>query len=112
MKRFLLVSTSVAAFIAAPLVAQQNRAPAAPAASDEIEILPVHGSIYMIAGAGGNITGSAGEGGGGGGGNRPGGETRAGGGGGGGGCGGGRGGKERRGFPPGGGKTGGRRRKP
>lgn len=36
----------------------QNRAAAA---ADDIEILPVHGSIYMLAGAGGNITVSAGK---------------------------------------------------
>jgi cyclase len=33
----------------------------APATADDLEILPVHGSIYMLAGAGGNITVSAGK---------------------------------------------------
>ena len=49
----------LAALAVAPLVAQQNRA--VPPNADELEILPVHGSIYMIAGAGANITVSAGK---------------------------------------------------
>ena len=45
--------------------AQQNRMPSAPpsannANSGEIGVLPVHGSVYMLVGAGGNITASVG----------------------------------------------------
>ena len=56
MKKIFLACVGLAALVGAPLIAQQNRA-----ASDELEILPVHGSIYMIAGAGGNVTVSAGK---------------------------------------------------
>src|SRR6267143_5045285 len=56
MKKIFLACVGLAALVGAPLIAQQNRA-----ASDELEILPVHGSIYMIAGAGGNIAVSAGK---------------------------------------------------
>src|SRR2546426_11670065 len=56
MKKIFFACVGLAALVAAPLIAQQNRA-----ASDDLEILPVHGSIYMIAGAGGNITVSAGK---------------------------------------------------
>jgi cyclase len=58
MKSILTGCAGVVALIAVPLVAQQQRS-AAP--SDDIEILPVHGSIYMLAGAGGNVTVSAGK---------------------------------------------------
>src|SRR6266852_103741 len=43
--------------------AQQNRAPAAAPANNagaEIAVLPVRGSVYMLVGAGGNITASIG----------------------------------------------------
>jgi glyoxylase-like metal-dependent hydrolase (beta-lactamase superfamily II) len=46
-----------AGVLAIPLFAQQPQRPAA----QDVEILPVHGSIYMIAGAGGNITASVGK---------------------------------------------------
>jgi len=59
MKKIMFACAAVAALLAMPLVAQQNRA--APANTDDLEILPVHGSIYMISGAGGNITVSAGK---------------------------------------------------
>jgi cyclase len=47
-----------AALVVAPLLGQANRP--APSA-DDIEILPVHGSVYMLAGAGGSITASVGK---------------------------------------------------
>jgi glyoxylase-like metal-dependent hydrolase (beta-lactamase superfamily II) len=56
MKKIVLVCGGLAMFVIVPLVAQQNRAPA-----DDLEILAVHGSIYMLAGAGANITVSAGK---------------------------------------------------
>ena len=56
MKRILFAGFGVAALIVARPLAQQNRAP-----SDDLEIVPVHGSIYMLAGAGANITVSAGK---------------------------------------------------
>jgi cyclase len=56
MKKILLAAAAVAGFVAPVGRAQQGR-PAAP----EIEILPVRGSVYMIAGAGGNILVSVGK---------------------------------------------------
>ena len=61
MRKFLLAFAVVAPLAAAPMIAQQNRAAATAAPADDIEILHVHGSIYMLAGAGGNITVSAGR---------------------------------------------------
>src|SRR3989475_3445266 len=55
MKKFLF-ALICAGVLASHGLAQQSR----PAAQD-VEILPVHGSIYMIAGAGGNITASVGK---------------------------------------------------
>src|SRR5947199_1213695 len=52
----ILIASTCAGVLAMPLLAQQSR----PAAQDG-EILPVHGGIYMIAGAGGNITASVGK---------------------------------------------------
>ncbi len=51
-------AASVGAPAAAVVPARQH---VAPRSADEIEILPVHGSIYMLAGAGANITVSAGK---------------------------------------------------
>jgi len=59
MNKILLACAALAACFAARLIADQSRA--APASGDDLEILPVHGSIYMIAGAGGNIAVSAGK---------------------------------------------------
>jgi len=61
MRTILLACAAIAPLAAAPMIAQQNRAAAKVAPADDIEILHVHGSIYMIAGAGGNITVSAGK---------------------------------------------------
>jgi cyclase len=61
MRTILLACAAIAPLAAAPMIAQQNRAAANVAPADDIEILHVHGSIYMLAGAGGNITVSAGK---------------------------------------------------
>jgi cyclase len=61
MRKILLTCAAIAPLAAAPMIAQQNRAGANVAPADDIEILHVHGSIYMLAGAGGNITVSAGK---------------------------------------------------
>ena len=61
MRTILLACAAIAPLAAAPMIAQQNRAAAKVAPADDIEILHVHGSIYMLAGAGGNITVSAGK---------------------------------------------------
>jgi cyclase len=50
-----------AAVLGAALAAPAGRAQAPRPSGPEIEILPVHGVIYMIAGAGGNITASVGK---------------------------------------------------
>src|SRR2546423_9174433 len=55
MKR-VLIALACAGVLTSHILAQQSR----PAAQD-VEILPVHGSVYMIAGAGGNITASVGK---------------------------------------------------
>src|SRR2546421_464397 len=55
MKR-VLIALACAGVLTSHSLAQQSR----PAAQD-VEILPVHGGIYMIAGAGGNITASVGK---------------------------------------------------
>jgi len=55
MKR-VLIALACAGVLTSHILAQQSR----PAAQD-VEILPVHGGIYMIAGAGGNITASVGK---------------------------------------------------
>lgn len=52
---FVVVAVASAAIAVAPLVAQPTQTP------EEIEILPVHGSIYMLAGAGANIAASVGK---------------------------------------------------
>jgi len=52
-----LIAGVAAAMLGVSLIAQRTPAPDA----QELEILPVHGSIYMIAGAGGNIAVSAGK---------------------------------------------------
>ena len=52
----ILIASTCAGVLTSHILAQQSR----PAAQD-VEILPVHGSIYMIAGAGGNITASVGR---------------------------------------------------
>jgi len=58
MRRILLTCAAAGAAVAA--LHAQNRAPAP--APGEIEILPVHGSVYMLAGGGGgNITASVGK---------------------------------------------------
>ena len=54
----LSLALTCAGLVATPLVAEQQQTRPA---TQEIEILPVHGSIYMIAGAGGNITASIGK---------------------------------------------------
>jgi len=59
MKKILLACAASAALLAPSLGARQNRG--AGGNADDLEILPVHGSIYMIAGAGANITVSAGK---------------------------------------------------
>jgi len=57
MKRILLVALALAAGFVVPTGrAQQTRT-----AASEIEVLPVRGSVYMIAGAGGNILASVGK---------------------------------------------------
>jgi cyclase len=57
MKRLLLVTLALAAAFGAPAGrAQQTRA-----AGPEIEILPIRGNVYMLAGAGGNIVVSVGK---------------------------------------------------
>jgi len=61
MRKILLTCAAIAPLAAAPMIAHQNRAGANLAPADDIEILHVHGSIYMLAGAGGNITVSAGK---------------------------------------------------
>ena len=61
MRTILLACAAIAPLVAASIVAQQNRPAANAAPADDIEILHVHGSIYMLAGAGGNITVSAGK---------------------------------------------------
>ena len=61
MRTILLACAAIAPLAAAPMIAQQNRAAANVAPADDIETLHVHGSIYMLAGAGGNITVSAGK---------------------------------------------------
>jgi len=53
----LIACAAAAAMLGISLIAQQTPARDA----RELEILPVHGSIYMIAGAGGNIAVSAGK---------------------------------------------------
>src|SRR5690349_978486 len=58
-KRFLLLAGVACAGIAGSVFAQQNRA-AQNAPPAQIEIVPVRGHIYMLAGAGGNITLSVG----------------------------------------------------
>jgi cyclase len=49
------------AAIGAALLAVQGRTPSPGSGSRELEILPVHGSVYMIAGAGGNVAASVGR---------------------------------------------------
>ncbi len=63
--RWMVVGVALLGACLAPAtVAQENRAPrtAAPPAAGaaEVQVVPVRGNIYMIAGAGGNITVSAG----------------------------------------------------
>jgi cyclase len=50
-----LLTTFAAALLAAAPTAQRNRG------AGDVEILPVHGSVYMIAGGGGNIAVSVGK---------------------------------------------------
>ena len=57
MRNSLIACATAAAMLGVSLIAQQTPARDA----QELEILPVHGSIYMIAGAGGNIAVSAGK---------------------------------------------------
>src|SRR5207253_6004720 len=52
----ILIASTCASVLAMPLLAQQSR----PAAQD-VEILPVHGGIYMSAAAGGKIPASVGQ---------------------------------------------------
>ena len=52
---------ATAAVFAAAFVAPIGRAQQARPAGQELDIVPVHGSVYMIAGAGGNITVSVGR---------------------------------------------------
>ena len=62
MRHVFFAALAVAVAIVAPLGrAAQQPQPQARTADQQIEILPVHGSIYMIAGAGGNITASVGK---------------------------------------------------
>jgi cyclase len=58
MRNFVFATVVLSVAIATP--AGRAQQPARPAAQ-EIEILPVHGSLFMIAGAGGNITASVGR---------------------------------------------------
>src|SRR5207247_7512003 len=57
MRNSLIACAAAGAMIGVSLIAQQ----APPPDAQEPAILPVHGSIYMIAGAGGNIAVSAGK---------------------------------------------------
>jgi cyclase len=50
-----------AAVVAAPIGRAQQPRPQPRPADSPVEILPVHGSLYMIAGAGGNIAASVGK---------------------------------------------------
>ena len=59
MKRLFFAALAVASAVAGPNGRAQQ--PQARPADQQVEILPVHGSIYMIAGAGGNITASVGK---------------------------------------------------
>jgi cyclase len=53
--------TAIALTVAVAAPPGRAQQPPARPADQQIEILPVHGSIYMIAGAGGNITASIGK---------------------------------------------------
>jgi glyoxylase-like metal-dependent hydrolase (beta-lactamase superfamily II) len=57
MKRILLVTLALAAAFVAPAARAQPTRPA----GQEIEILPIRGNLYMLAGAGGNIIVSVGK---------------------------------------------------
>ena len=59
MRTLFCAALAVASAVAAPNGRAQQ--PQARPADQQVEILPVHGSIYMIAGAGGNITASVGK---------------------------------------------------
>ena len=62
MRHVFFAALAVAVAIVAPLGrAAQQPPPQARTGDQQIEILPVHGSVYMIAGAGGNITASVGK---------------------------------------------------
>jgi cyclase len=58
MQKFLFATIALAVAVVAPTGRAQ---PPARSADSPIEILPVHGSIFMLAGAGGNITVSVGK---------------------------------------------------
>jgi cyclase len=60
MKR-LLSTLAVAVAVAATVAAQQPARPAAAQAPADLQIVPIRGNIYMLAGAGGNITLSVGK---------------------------------------------------
>jgi len=60
MRNIFFAAIAAAVAVVAPAARQQPSAPARPA-EPAIEILPVHGSVFMIAGAGGNITASVGR---------------------------------------------------
>jgi cyclase len=59
MKKILFASFALGVAFAAPHGRAQQ--PPARQAEPQVEILPVHGSVYMIAGAGGNVTASVGK---------------------------------------------------
>jgi cyclase len=59
MRRLFFAALAAASAVAGPSGRAQQ--PQARPADQQVEILPVHGSIYMIAGAGGNITASVGK---------------------------------------------------
>jgi cyclase len=55
------ILAALAALACVAVLGAQAPARAPATTSDDLEILPVHGSIYMLAGAGGNVTVSAGK---------------------------------------------------
>src|SRR5262252_2221444 len=59
MKEILFATIAIAVAVVAP--GGRAEQPPARTADSPIEVLPVHGSVYMIAGAGGNITVSVGR---------------------------------------------------
>src|SRR5262245_49529359 len=56
-----LFLAAIAAVVAAVAPTGRAAQPAPRPADGQLEILPVHGNIFMIAGAGGNITASVGK---------------------------------------------------